>query len=356
MLASLCFAAVVPFVPPTAPDLNFAPAADTSLTFTLRHRSSVSLEEGTMTMFGKEMPMDGAGMDHESKVSLKFTQAYGERAQHPVRTLTAFEHGVSAAMTEPGRDADVVEGALSSPLVGRPVRWVPSGDSKRPRPAFDSEQESGESDQALLQGLRYDLDAVGLLPPDGADLEKGWRAPAESLGDLLAMGGNLRSNFEREHLLETRGMGLMFEPAGFWPLDLALEGDVQLKLKGTRDKDGEQLAILDLNAEVRADGSSLDRHCLLNSNYTECEDKVCECHPDPVQADRELALEIEGTVVWNLTGNHLQGYVLKGDYSVHYTYAKSMLGGAEPEDLSILDARCKGEALWQLAVSPTPAE
>jgi hypothetical protein len=97
-LANLCFAAVVPCVAPTyapcvstpAPELSFAPAADTSLTFTLRHRSSVALEEGSMTMFGKKMPMGDAGMEHVSTLSLKFDQAYGEHALLPTRTLKAF--------------------------------------------------------------------------------------------------------------------------------------------------------------------------------------------------------------------------------------------------------------------------
>ncbi len=169
------------------------------------------------------------------------------------------------------------------------------------------------------------------------------------------MGGDLRSSFSDEHLAETGGQGLMFEPAAFWRLDLALEGEIQLKLQDTREQDGEQLAIFAVKADVQAEGSSLERHCDLNTHYCDCEDLDCGCHPDPAQADRELQLDLEGTLVWNLSGNHLQGYFLEGEYAVHYVFAKAMFGGDDPEDLSIFDARCTGEATWQLAVAPTAA-
>jgi hypothetical protein len=241
------------------------------------------------------------------------------------------------------------------PLVGHAVRWQQATGQEQPRPRFADEQESTQADRGLLQGLRYDLDALGLLPPAGTDLEQGWKAPASALGDLLAMGGDLRSSFSDEHLAETGGQGLMFEPAAFWRLDLALEGEIQLKLQDTREQDGEQLAIFAVKADVQAEGSSLERHCDLNTHYCDCEDLDCGCHPDPAQADRELQLDLEGTLVWNLSGNHLQGYFLEGEYAVHYVFAKAMFGGDDPEDLSIFDARCTGEATWQLAVAPTAA-
>lgn len=353
MLASLFFAATIPLIAPIAPQLEFAPAADTALTFTLSHRSSVSLEEGTMSMFGQEIPMTDAGMEHKVSLGLQFTQAYGEQTYHPTRTLKTFRHKVTSAMTEPNREPDEIEGSLDSPLVGRSIRWQSDQEGSQPQPTYVDDREPNDADLALLQGLRFDLDAIGLLPPVGADLKQGWKTPAAALGDLLAMGGNLHSSFSDEHLQDSGGMGLMFEPAGFWPLDLELEGDVKLKLQGTRESKGKQLAILQIAAEVSAGGSSLDRHCHLNSHYCGCEDLDCGCHPDPVQADRELKLELQGNLIWNLDGNHIQGYRLKGDYEVHYTYAKSMLGGDTPEDLSVLNARCTGEAAWELAVEPT---
>jgi hypothetical protein len=177
-----------------------------------------------------------------------------------------------------------------SPLVDLPLRFEREGDGWSVRYAED-----GGVDDAWLEGLRGDADALAFLPPEGSELGARWQVPAAHAFDLLRPFG--RVYFDQP----LAGWGKLY-----WRTLLDLEGDIDMEWVAHAEHDGRRLAVfaVDFDLEGRADDSQ----------------NVGLAGPDGeefARADMDLWVETrvlgEGRILWDVAGGHLLRFELEAE-------------------------------------------
>ncbi len=300
--------ALLAFTPRSA-EVSYGPAAGTTLTKTFETSTQMTLDDMTMVMNGQEMDASQLGMEMSSDTTttITVTDSYEAMADGQVTKLVrsfdelSMTNSVQVSNTMmPDTDTDL-DG--SSDLEGLEVVFTWNEESGEYEVAF-SEDSGG--DEELLDGLEQDMDLSGLLPSEEVSEGSTWEVDPQAIRALLAPGGSLKLEVEVEE--SPMGMGPQPSPDQYIG---DLEGDVTAGFSGIQEKDGVQVAVIDLEINV-----------VTANDLTDVMSEMMENAPAPggmememdVEAfDMEFTLEAEGQLYWNLATGTVHSLEISGD-------------------------------------------
>ena len=308
-----------------AGDFTFHAEAGSRVVRTFDFELEMELESMTMTVGGNPVPADhteGVEMTMGERTHLLVTDEYGAAEDgRPATLRRTFDElsGESSNWSTGPQGESETNAEKSSELEGSTVVFTWDAEAE----AYEVEfEDSGDAD--LLAGLEEDLDLRGFLP-DG-DVEEGdtWETDLEPFRRVFEPGGDL-------------GLRAEGNPrSGVDDLILEnLEGSVQITYLGTRDDEGVEVAVLQLeiSAATTAEAS------LESEGGGEVEQFVT------------MEFELEGELAWALEPGRLHGLEIAGDLASEITNTSEFGGAEQPMDF-VQAMSFEGEVSYALSVAP----
>ena len=313
---------------PLGTTISFAPGDGSSVTKTFISTVEFSLDDMSMLMNGEENPMmPSMEMDMNMVQTIIVTDEYGGTSDGQPQKLTrtydsaGSEMEVEMVMDMMGQiQENDSSGSGSSALEGATVIFTWDADAGEYTKAF-AEDSGGDTDH--LDGLVEDMDLRVLLPDGEVSEGDEWDIDLPGLVDILAPGGDLVIDLEMDGAESAGGpdpamMSNVREMFG----DM-LEGSATGKFTGTRDEDGVNVAVIELEIEI---DTSKDMSSFLEEMMGDQLPAEVEMTLDRV--DVEFALQASGILLWDLRGGHVYSLVLEGDSAVSMDMEMSMdMGG-----------------------------
>jgi len=303
----------------------------------ITRRFEVTTESAQQSMSisidGEEMDperMRGMGGSSTESMALEVLDAVLEAEDDRATSIrrTYGEVSRSGSRTSPGRDGEERETPLdaASPLNGEDVLVVvEDGEAQVSLP------EGSSLEEETIEGLTADLSCRWLLPEGPVEVGASWEIDAAHAQDFLFPGGDLKLMRERsedeggwrrrrggalEDLVQRGGRGGM-GGAGLALAGMELEGDIQATFEGVSEED-ENLVRIVLTFDLSG-----------AKDLTEDMDGG-EGRGFQVDAsDREVALEGDGFVLWNLELGRLDSYEITFEVSQEDSSEMTMQFGDE---------------------------
>lgn len=307
LLAPALAAALAP-----ADKVAFHPEAGSKLTRTYAIKNNFSLDDFSMSMDGKPLPMD-IEMEMDMSVALDIAvsdQFVSLAAGKPKELLRSFDKLATAGsfsikmpmMPDGGMEKSITG---TSELEGKTVKFTWNEDGGK----YDVAYKEGEGDAKLLEHLDEDMDLRALLPTKDVSDGDAWDIPVKSFRAILAPGGNLGIKPKAEKGEE--GMGMMPGMDNFGDMAAMLgetfDGEAKGEYKGTREVDGVTVGVIHLTLKMK---SSNDMSEIVKQAIPELPEGVGKLDIDHVDVDADI--EGEGTLLWNLAAGHVQSLELTG--------------------------------------------
>lgn len=168
----------------------------------------------------------------------------------------------------------------------------------------------GEGDEDLLEGLTADMDLRSLLPDGEVDVDDEWEVDISAFSAVLAPSGNLKLLPENVDA-GMMGMNSNFGSMSDW-FQEEVSGEVTATFRGTREsEDGTPLGVIEVVIEIE---NAVDMTDMILEAMEEAElpPEVQDMEIDHM--DIEVAVEAEGTLLWNLEEGRAQSFSLSGDF------------------------------------------
>lgn len=284
----------------------------------------MELESMTMTVGGDDVPTDhtdGVEMTMGERTHLVLTDEYGPAEDGRPMTLTRTFDELAGESTnwsmgpqgESENNAD-----KTSELEGSTVIFTWDAQDE----AYEVEFEDG-GDEDLLAGLEEDLDLRGLLPEGDVEEGDSWETDLEPFRRVFEPGGDLGLRADDNPRTEIDDQILE-----------NLEGSVRITYVGTRDEDGVEVAVLQL--EISAASTA---EATLDTEGGETEQVVT------------MEFELEGELTWALEAGRLHGLEIAGELTSEIANTSNFGGGAEPMQL-VQTMSFEGEVAYTLSVEP----
>jgi hypothetical protein len=304
-------------------------AEGTKVAKTLVHEANLELVKGTMTQAGEteEMPPEFQ-MELAHSFSATVVDEYGARKDSVLtgltRVITDWDDRLEAQIVEGDGPKKVQNIELETELVDEAVRWS-RGESGYAPALVDEES---EIDAEVLSRLVFDLDGLGLLPPADANLEEGWTVPAAALGALLAFGGDPAASPTEQP--DDPGACLL-RSAVPMPALGELDGDVSLALVGFDEETGR--AEISIEADVVSMG-------VVDEFFQRLGAGIKSERMDGIEAlTIESRYELEGEIVWNVAGGHIERFTIGGS-------VMRLVSMSSDEMQMALELEFEGDASW----------
>ena len=330
---TLSSAAVVVASP--APDvaIKFGIDEGTKVEKKVVHEAIFEFVSGVQRRGNEEIQMpDEYAMSLEHVRSMTVVDVYGASADGVpgslVRTVTEFEDTLTWEIVEESDRSEKVDVQLESELEDVPVAWSPEDGTY----VASYVEEDNDLRDELLDGLTFDLDGFGLLPPAGADLTEGWEVPAGALGELLQFGGSLSETATEapSDAGQTVLRGVML-----LPLLGDLEGDATLVLESYDEEKG--LAKITIEVEATSEASAID---LVQSIGKDIGGDRMQQLEDVLL---ETELDLNGAIQWDVRAGRLAHLEMDGDCRREMTI-KALDPGGGPGP--VIQLAFEAEASW----------
>jgi len=261
-------------------ELVFAPVAGATLETTFERSGELEIDSFTMLIDGEEMA--GHGEAPELQQSMRdrrvFVDHYAEVADGRVTRFTrSFEEIESEREERVGTPDGLQESdsAGESELEGASVEFTWDEDEYAAAFAEDG------GDEALLENLWAECDFRAFLPDGDVDEDDTWEVPAAAFALLVAPGGDLKIEGQDRNWSKP-----VVEASE------TLEGDIRCSLGGSRDEDGSEVWVVNVEAEL---ASSADNEV------------------EGGEEQQEIRYELEGELLWDAEAGRLFSLELSGD-------------------------------------------
>jgi hypothetical protein len=303
--------------------LHFAPEAGTELTKSFNTTVELSLDEMRMVMNGEEQDpsMFEMEMTMTNSSEYSWTDTYmslGEgRPTQLVRSFDTLSNMTTTSQSNQFTGSVDFDVSSTSELDGVSIVFTWNEEDGEFVASFP-EDEEGDAD--LLEDLTEDTDLRGFLPEGAVAEGDTWSADPGYLINLLGPGGNLKLVPNEEDLPDGAGP----QPGSdlsFNEMLGEIEGEVTCEYKGLRDVDGHKLASIAIEIDV---SSANDLTELIKKKMEEIDLSAQGVEMDFQSADVELAVEGEGTLLWDVEGGFFSSFEFSGDMSQTMDMAMSM--------------------------------
>lgn len=330
-LATLSLALAVPALlafRPLGTSISFAPEGGSSITKTFTSTAEFSLDDMSMLMNGDENGMmPSMEMDMNMVMTTITTDEYaGVSDGRPSKLTRTFDAVGAEIEMEMVVDVmgqvqeDTSSGSGTSALEGSSVIFTWDADAGEYTKAF---AEGSDGEDEYLEGLSEDMDLRVLLPSGEVSEGDDWEIDLAGMVDILAPGGDMGIDLQMDGV-ETPGgpdpamMTNIREMFG----DM-LEGSASGKFTGTRDEDGVNVAVIEIEVEIDTarDMSEFIEELMGDQIPAEVEMTL-------ERVDVEFALQGKGILLWDLRGGHVHSFILEGDSAISMDMEMSMdMGG-----------------------------
>jgi hypothetical protein len=332
LAAPLLLALAIP-----ADDVGFHPKADAGLKKVLKLEIELKPEKIDFTVNGESQPPDNLGGfgDKTALVKLKVgvTDRYVQiKDGRPTDLLRTFDDlSLSYEAGEDKGDAEKFDR-----LEGKTVRFKWNAESEEYEKSFHE----SEGDDALLENLSEDMDLCVLLPAKKVADGDTWEVPGAKLLALFLPGGmpgDVAAGSDQEEFRTVT------EETRTALAKLLQELKVQCKYKGAHDEGGTRVG------EIHLTFSGKDKIDLshLIQRLSEMDDN--DVHPD-VDANANLDLQGEGTLLWDLAAGHVHSFEMGSDVGIDVDVKASAEVEGDHFEMKI-NARLAGKASWSLSTS-----
>lgn len=307
---------LLPFLLPTesgGTKLVFSVSEGVTKTRTITNTVDLTLDNMLTLMNEQEGPSVETEMSMESKLELVVTDRFVElREGAPKKLRRTFDKvgQKSTVDVENPMIDQTTEVPYRSALQGKEVIFTWNAEEEEYATAFPDD----EGDKELLEGLHEDLDLRGFLPDGEVEEGEEWEVDPVVLAEVLAPGGDLKLVPEEVEMAggmnpTDTGMG----DFSSW-FSEGLEGSVKARFEGTREtasgvKVGEITIEVDITSAVDMTEKSQER----------LERAELPAHVEEIEitsSDLQLALESEGTLLWNLEAGCALSFELKGEFEL----------------------------------------
>lgn len=336
-LSTLLFAAIATpalfaFAMP-ADTVSLQVKAGTTLNKSFESTVEMTLGEMRMVMNGEEMDasMYGLEIDMTNDNTLNFIDTYtlveGGRAGSLVRTFKALSNNAETSQNNARTGPMDLSVSSTSELEGIDVRFTWNAESGKYDAAF-ADEESTE-DVELLTALDGDADLLGLLPEGPVAVDDTWKADTSILMALMSPGGDVK--LKPEETDESAPADPTSELT-FGDMVGDVEGDVTCTYLGLREIDGVNFAAIQFEMDVTTSND-------LTESIEEAGGNV---EQDGVEIafnsiDVEMAIEGEGTLLWDVRAGHFSSLEFSGDIEqiMDMSMALSTQGGEMDMDQTV---------------------
>lgn len=277
---------------PVREELALRPAKGVVRGYSFAQDVELDLQDvtGSMSQGGNEMempPFDGS-VTIEQRERIAFKDEVVELEDGRVTKLRRTYDDLTReqSTSADGEETDVDGRSL---LEGEVVVFTWDADDEEYDVTFEE-----DGDEDLLEDLRIEVDLRAFLPGRAVAEGDQWTVPAKAMVALMSPGGDVHILMgEREEEDEDeKELGRQIEEN--------LEGEVTCRLTGLREEDGARLAVIAVTAKVSSEGS------------VDGEFDTDQASGEYTQG-RELVVDVEGELVWNVTAGHAVSIELEGD-------------------------------------------
>lgn len=316
---------------PRGTAIKFNVAEGTTKTKTFTSVAELTLDEMGMLLNGQESPMMPAiEMSMTTSFDVTVTDEYVAMGDGQVKKLHRTFDSIHSA-TDLEMEIDIMGQVQnqdmsmpsSSELEGKKIVFTLGEDGEYVA-TFPEE----EGDEKLLAGLTEDLDLTGFLPEGEVEEGDEWTIDPTMLGDALAPGGDLKLRPDEMDSGEMMGMNQEMGDLSDWFSD-DIEGEVKGTFKGTREtEDGTKVAVIGIMIDIT---NAVDLTEMMQEGMA---DMPAEAGEMEVQSmDMALAIEGEGTLLWDLAAGCAHSFELTGDFSMQMDIAMAI--SAQGQDMEI---------------------
>lgn len=292
---------------------RFAPAEKSALVKTFTTSMSFASSRTKLTLDGKELP-DGSvpvpsRVQAETRrvvVTDRWVKVGDGRPLELDRTFDELVMNQKVETTAPeATEAKVVESAQESDLEGKTLRF--SWNAKESK--YDTSAAGEDLDPELFVGLREDLDLRVMLPKGDVSIGDSWELDCKSLNYALSPGGNLHfheaGKEPTKRKPEQQSLSESFEQNA--------EGEARATLESVREKNGRRLANVKVEARVTTHGNL----------------------PDQESMRGDIALELEGQLVWDLAANRVESAAFTGKLQLAVAGDREIVKGGVKHTMNV---------------------
>ncbi|MBL8859935.1 MAG: hypothetical protein JNL28_15615 [Planctomycetes bacterium] len=311
LLTALLLSPALLALRPAGTTVKFAPADGTSLTKTFENKSSLTLEEYTMTGAGAAPDMEMT-LTTSQKVTITddYVTVKGGSPKKLVRLYDelAGDSSMAMKMSVMGQTHDNTQNMrMKSELEGKKVVFTWDAEKE----AYTKKLDPDEDKPKLLKDLSEDMDFRSLLPDKEVAEADEWEVPMKGLREVFSPGGGLSMVPETS---DSSSMQLGSEMSSMSNMiGDKLEGSAKAKLASLKEVDGRNCAVIQVTLDVRSD-----------ADMTEAARKMIEEGEMPPGVDEleidhldiEFRFEGEGELVWDLAAGHFKSFTLSGQASI----------------------------------------
>jgi hypothetical protein len=310
---------------PPGDSLVFAPEDGSEVGMEFTNSLEFFLDDFAAEAMGQDI---GAMMgDVEANVNVEievaFTDTYGSTADgKPLSFTRAFgDAGITGEATgSGGGESDSQSFELEGALSGTNVNFAWDEDESEYIATYP-EDESGDED--LLGGLEARVDLAFLLPDGEVSKDDEWEIDPVELAKLLVPGGDLGYDTEegdRESMADTEDE---MNDDAIEALRSLMEGEVTATYKGLND-DGMAEVSIKLEIAGDRDFSDLIAQAIQAAADASGEDVPADQIPNIDSFDVSLALDGEGTLLWDPKTGHVNSFSMSAETELSLDVAMSM--------------------------------
>ncbi len=313
----------------TAIKFNVTEGATKQKTFT--SVAELTLDEMGMLLNGQESPMMPAiEMSMTTSFDVTVTDEYTAMADGRVKKFNRTFDSIHSS-TDLEMEIDIM-GQVQNQDMSMPstselegVKVVFTLDDEGDYvPSFPED----EGDEKLLAGLTEDMDLLAFLPPGEVEEGDEWTIDPTSLGSALAPGGDLKLRPEEMDGADMMGMNQEMGDLSDWFSD-DIEGEVKGTFKGTREtEDGVKVAVIAITIDIT---NAVDLTEMMQEGMENMPAEAGEMELSSMEM--ALAIEGEGTLLWDLAGGCAHSFELTGDFSMQMDIAMNI--SAQGQEMEI---------------------
>ena len=278
----------------------FAPKEGAKLTKTFEGHAEFALDSMRMLMNGEEQ--DGM-MDEEPAGEANYTIIVTDtfKSMSDGRPTDLLRSIIEISGSAESSDGDSTEGSMDD-LEGAVVRFAWDDDAG----AYEVSYEEGDGEEEALALLTPDMDYRALLPRGDVSVDDEWEVSGAEVMRVLLPGIDIKAAAESGMEID----GESIPEAAIDLLDEFLSGvTATCTYKGTSESDGVEVAEIAVKITIET---------ALDIDPTAFSEEAMDFGGD-MEVTVNAQMELEGTLLWNMAGNHFHTFVLEGEgaFDVH---------------------------------------
>jgi hypothetical protein len=330
--APLALAATLGFAHP-GDEVTFHPADGTSLTKKFTSEFTLRLEDLSANAMGQEISPDMMGdpqVTLTGEMGITLTDEFVKVGRgRPLELARMFDELAGKLSFEASAQGESTsdESKLESDLGGKKVTYTWNDKESNYAVAWAS---GHDGDAKLLEDLEEDMDLRFVLGEGEHKEGDSWEIPAERLADMLFPGSSFKLSGP-DDADDEEAMKFLEE------LDLdvddlmhkVFDGTVKATYVGLRDVDGQQLAEIQIEAEIQSSNDFADLLSRAIEKVMEREGVDADQKPTFEQVTLDLSFKGAGTLMWDAKAGHAHSFELNGEGTAAIAVGASMDQGGQ---------------------------